>query len=78
MLARAYDHDGNRRIEIEIQRGDQVEWKRNGTTGSFRAEFLGAVGQRLQLARIKLLDSEREVNVKPRFLSIWREGKRLP
>ena len=77
MLARAYDHDGNRRIDIEMRLGDRVDWKRNGTAGSFKAEFLGAVGQRLQLARIRL-DSGREVNVKPRFSSIWREGRRLP
>lgn len=78
MLARAYEHSGHYRIDIEMRPGDQVDWKRNGTAGSFKAEFLCPVGQRLQLARIRLLDSGREVNVKPRFLSIWRNGTRLP
>ena len=79
MIATAYDHDGNKRVSIEIQRGDTVDWKRNGTAGSFRAEIVWpSVGSRLQLCRIRLIDSEREVNVKPRFLAIYRDGKRLP
>lgn len=34
----AYDHTGNMRVSHEVQAGDLVDWKQNGTTGSYRCE----------------------------------------
>lgn len=77
MIATAWDHDGNRRVQIELRIGDRVQWKRNGQTGTLDAvvkEF-SISGERV---RIYLLDAEEKRWVKPRFSSIHRDGKRLP
>lgn len=77
MIATAYDHDGNRRVQIEIKPGDVVDWKPQGVAGSYRAvvkEF-SISGERV---RIYLLDQEVKRWVKPRFLSVHRNGRRLP
>lgn len=77
MIATAYDHDSNRRVQIELHVGDRVQWKRNGQVGALEAvvrEF-SISGERV---RIYLIDSEEKRWVKPRFLSIHRHGRRLP
>lgn len=77
MIATAYDHDGNTRVQIELRPGDRVTWKRNGQTGALDAavkEF-SISGERVKLY---LLDSERTVWAKPRFLAVFRKGRRLP
>lgn len=75
MIATAYDHDGNRRVQIELRVGDHVQWKRNGQAGSLRGHV-----RELRLKRVWLWlpDEQRYTLVKPRFLSIHRDGKRLP
>jgi hypothetical protein len=77
MIATAYDHDGNRRVQIELRIGDRVQWKRQGQTGTLDAvvkEF-SISGERV---RIMLIESEERRWVKPRFSSIHRNGQRLP
>jgi hypothetical protein len=32
----AYDHTGNMRVAHYVEPGDQIEWKRNGQTGTHR------------------------------------------
>lgn len=37
----AYDDTGDRRIPTPLRLGDEIDWKRTGTAGSYRARVLG-------------------------------------
>lgn len=34
----AYDHTGSMRVAHEVEPGDLIDWKRNGTRGAYRCE----------------------------------------
>lgn len=38
---RAYDVSGNVRSLIPVRIGDEIDWKRHGTTGAYRCRILG-------------------------------------
>lgn len=77
MIATAYDHDGSTRVRIELRVGDRVQWKRNGQVGSLACSVKGfsISGERV---RLYIIDEERHCWDKPRFLSVTRDGRRLP
>lgn len=77
MIALAYDHDGSRLVKIELQVGDLVEWKQQGRTGSWTAvvERFSKSGGRVG---IYLTGVGARRWVMPRFLSVTRNGRRLP
>lgn len=77
MIALAYDSTGNHLVKIPLRIGDRVQWKRNGQVGAIDAvvrEF-SISGERV---RIYCIDMEEKRWVKPRFLSVHRDGRRLP
>lgn len=77
MIATCWSHDGNSRVQVDLKIGDRVQWKANGVPGTFDAvvkEF-SISGERV---RIYLMDREVKRWVKPRFSSIYRDGRRLP
>lgn len=45
----AYDHTGNRRIPTPVRVRDQVEWKKRGARGTYRAEVLEITQEKLKL-----------------------------
>ena len=38
---KVYDSTGNRKVTVYLLSGDEVEWKKNGVRGCFRARVLG-------------------------------------
>lgn len=82
ITVKAYDHSGNKRVPIEAMVGDEVDYKKDGVAGSYRAIVVGWKTQKM--VRIKIVShmglqvEPRVTHVKPRFLSVWRDGRRLP
>lgn len=72
MIATAYDHDGNRTVQIDLRVGDEVEWKKNGLPGTVRCKVISMTSTRVKIRGIATYV------VKPQFLSIYRDGRRLP
>jgi len=86
---RVYDTDGNTRIDVEIQVGDTVHYKRGGQTGFITCKvlaFSGTSGTQGHSLRVRLRplspDDENErafsVPLKSRhFMRALRNGERL-
>ena len=77
MIAVAYDHDGSTLVQIEIQAWDRVVWKQQGRVGALAGVVKGFSSARGRVY-IHLPDLECGRWVKPRFLSVTRNGIRLP
>lgn len=78
---RAYDHSGNKVVSIDARVGDEVSYKKDGVAGSYRGFILGWKKR----IKVKLIDhngvpfSEPIIrHVAPYFLSVYRNGIRLP
>lgn len=78
--AMVYAPDGNTRIKVTILPGDTVDWKRNGTAGTFQG-VVRSVGR--NCVRIELQKHD-GVPITPRFVNIrrglhhaYRNGKDL-
>lgn len=66
-------------VKVELRVGDTVEWKRNGTPGSYK----GTVVKIGKVPRIRLESHDgreiqpREVNAKVGFHRAWRNGHEI-
>jgi len=73
MTARVWSFSKKEFVPIEVQAGDEVEWKRQGEMDTRHAVIVGFGMQRVRLAL-----GMRVVSVKPVFAGVWRNGVRLP
>ena len=78
-VAAVFTPDGNSRVYVKIKPGDTVDWKRNGTAGTFRG-VVKSVGYTM---RVELLWHD-GVSITPRIVHIkkglhhaYRNGKDL-
>lgn len=73
--------DGNRRGQVVLHVDDRVDWKRNGTRGSFKARVSSIGKARVRLCLIshdgRPMEVLKHVNVKPDFLAVYRNDERL-
>lgn len=73
-----YDETGNRRIEVEVRRMDQVEYKRRGAAGSVLGlvDYVG--GDRMTLQYLEGGRGRFSVPLSTRnCLALWRDGQRV-
>lgn len=81
MKATCWDQTGNRMAVVDLQIGDDVDWKRNGTAGTFQATVVRITAHRAVI-RIRSHDgiprTPYEKAIKPEFSRIRRNGIQLP
>lgn len=77
-----YAENGNDRVQVHLQAGDDIEWKRNGVTGTYSGTVIkvNAKTVRLKLTRHNWsgeLKTPHFCNAKSGFHKAWRNGKRV-